>query len=336
MKQDYLIRSASLSGFSSLVTELGGDTHNLLLQCELRPRDLSNPDNMIAFASMINLLELASNELNCQDFGLRLAAKQGLEMLGSVGLIIQASHTVREALVNAQRYMMLHSYGEYWMLREFEQSIFIERYQIYQDISYAKQYKELSFGVCAGLVKTLIGQPLQLERLEFAHVQISDSSVYRKYFECPVVFNQENDRLILDSSYLEQPLLPNSYQDKQQVKFYLDQLISQFGGDIERKVKTLILQTMGLHDANIDQVATMLNMNRRTLQRRLASEGLTFKQLLTDVRMSTACWYLQSSQLDITLLSEVLGYSDVSAFSKAFKQVVGVSPLKWRKSAQEP
>ena len=91
---------------------------------------------------------------------------------------------------------------------------------------------------------------------------------------------------------------------------------------------------MGLHDTNIDLVATMLNMNRRTLQRRLAKQGLTFKKLLADVRMSTACWHLQSSQLDITLLSEVLGYNDVSAFSKAFKQFAGISPLKWRKSAQ--
>ncbi|MEZ9593057.1 AraC family transcriptional regulator ligand-binding domain-containing protein [Shewanella sp. 10N.261.52.F9] len=334
MKQDYLIRSASLLGFNSLVCELGGDTQGLLAQCDLQPQDLSNPDNMIAFASMINLLELASTELNCQDFGLRLAAKQGLEMLGAVGLIIQASHTVGEALVNAQRYMMLHSHGEYWVLRKFEQSILIERYQIYQDISHAKQYKELSFGVCAGLVKTLIGKTLKLDRLEFAHTAISDSHVYRKYFECPVVFNQENDRLIIHSSYLTQPLQRISDQDKKQIKSYLEILISQFGDDIERKVKTLILQTMGLHDTNIDLVATMLNMNRRTLQRRLAKQGLTFKKLLADVRMSTACWHLQSSQLDITLLSEVLGYSDVSAFSKAFKQFAGISPLKWRKSAQ--
>lgn len=330
MKQDYLIRSASLAGFHRLVTELGGDVKQLLLQCALTPEDIGNPDHMIAFADMINLLELSAEQLNCKDFGLRLAATQGVEMLGAVGMIMQTSNTVREALVYAQRYMAIHSHGEYWMLREFASSAFIERYQVFQDISHAKQYKELSFGVCLGLIKTLIGSQVKLDRLEFAHAAISDSAVYRKYFECSVVFNQENDRLIIDSSYLAQKSLSISEQNKSQTLCYLESLIGQFGDDIERKVKTLILQKMGMGDVNIDEIAAMLNMNRRTLQRRLSSKGLTFKQLLMDVRVSTACWHLKSSKIDITLLSEVLGFSTVSAFSKSFKHTMALSPLQWR------
>jgi AraC-like DNA-binding protein len=331
MQQDYLIRSGSLVGFDGLVTELGGDAEHLLLQCALTAEDIVNPDNMIAVADMINLLELSAEQLNCKDFGLRLAATQGLEMLGAVGMIMQTSQTVRAALIHAQRYMAIHSQGEYWMLREFASSAFIERYQVFQDISHAKQYKELSFGVCLGLVKTLIGPQVKLDRLEFAHTAISDSAVYRKYFECSVVFNQENDRLVLDSSYLAQKSQSISAQDKAQVEGYLEALIGQFGDDIERKVKTLVLQTMGIGDANIDEIASMLNMNRRTLQRRLRCKGLTFKQLLMDVRVSSACWHLTSSQIDITLLSEVLGFSDVSAFSKSFKHRMQLSPLQWRK-----
>ncbi|WP_299808487.1 AraC family transcriptional regulator [uncultured Shewanella sp.] len=331
MQQEYFIRSASLSGIDTLVAELGGDINSLLNQCQLMAQDLRNPDNLIAFSSMINLLELASEQLSCNDFGLRLAAKQGIDMLGAVGLIIQSSRSVREALIYAQRYMAIHSHGEYWMLREFNLSVSIERYQVFQDINHARQYKELSFGVCLGLIKTLIGSQVKLERLEFAHAEISDAGIYRKYFECPVVFNQENDRLIINNSYLTQPLQVVSDLNRNQAEAYLELLVGQLGDDIERKVKTLILQTMGMHNANINEIAAMLNMNRRTLQRRLAIHGLTFKALLAEVRVSTACWHLTSSHIDITLLSEMLGYSGVSAFSKSFKQTVGHSPLQWRK-----
>ncbi|MBL4815970.1 MAG: AraC family transcriptional regulator [Shewanella sp.] len=335
MKQHYLIRSGSLSGFDALVSELEGDSEDLLSRCGLSRDDFSNPDNLIAFAGMINLLELAAEQLDCKDFGLRLAAKQGVEVLGPVGMLMQSSLTVREALANAQRYMAVHSHGEYWMVREINQTALIERYQVFQDISHAKQYKELSFGVCLRLIKALIGSQTKVQRLEFAHAPISDHGVYRKYFECQVVFNQENDRLILDSAYLSQDVQLISQEDKHLIEVYLKSLIDQFGDDIERKVKTLILQTMGIRESNIEDIALLLNMNKRTLQRRLKDRGLTFKQLLKEVRISTACWHLESSNIDITLLSEVLGFADVSAFSKSFRHSMSSSPLQWRKASNE-
>jgi AraC-like DNA-binding protein len=75
----------------------------------------------------------------------------------------------------------------------------------------------------------------------------------------------------------------------------------------------------------------MLDIPARTLQRRLREEGTTFKQLLQDARMQTARWHLSASSIDINLLSATLGYTDISAFSKAFRVAHGISPLQWRK-----
>ncbi|MEZ8025584.1 AraC family transcriptional regulator [Vibrio sp. 10N.222.52.C3] len=333
MQQYYSIRSASLSGIEHLIKELGGDLNSLLVQCNLTTQDLLNPESLIDFASMINLLELASQQLNCKDFGLKLAKNQGIEVLGPISLIIQASETVQEALDNAQRYMAIHSLGEYWILKEFEHLAYIERYQISQDVSYAKQYKELSLGVCLNLLKNLIGSSLKIERLEFSHTPLSISSKYQKYFGCSVVFNQEHDRLIFSRDYLYTPLQATLSKHKRHYEQYLDLLIFQSGDNIERKVRTLVLQTMGLHSANINDIAHMLNMSPRTLQRRLEIHDTNFQKLLKDVRISAARWYLESSRIDITLLSELLGYRNVSGFSKAFKNTYGSSPLKWRQQA---
>ncbi len=56
--------------------------------------------------------------------------------------------------------------------------------------------------------------------------------------------------------------------------------------------------------------------------------------MLNEIRISTACWHLEASNMDITLLSEILGYSDISAFSRAFKTQKQCSALQWRKQRQ--
>jgi len=327
----YFVRSGSLQGYSQLVKSLGGDSQALLAQCNLTQKDLNQADQHIDFESMVKLLEISAEQLNCADFALRLSSKQGVQILGPLGLLIKNSATARDALLAAQRYMAVHSQGEYWRLREDGDLACIERLEPFHGVSYARQYKELSFGVCYRLITTLLGPNVPLERFEFAHAPISPEPVYRQFFNTQVAFNQEYDRLIIKSALLDQPMPEAKEEEYRAVEQYLMGLIKPFDGDIERQVQTLILQTLGLKEHSIDNIAAMLNMHKRTLQRRLKDADLNFKEILNNVRVKAACWQLESSKMDMTLLSEMLGYSDVSAFSRAFKLRTGLSPLQWRK-----
>ena len=76
----------------------------------------------------------------------------------------------------------------------------------------------------------------------------------------------------------------------------------------------------------------MLSLAPRTLQRRLQSRGTSFSKLLEDVRIETARRHLANSQLSLTQLAAILGYSDLSAFSRAFRRRIGKSPQQWQKS----
>ena len=111
----------------------------------------------------------------------------------------------------------------------------------------------------------------------------------------------------------------------------LNQKLDRDRHDLVRQVRTLILQTLGSDEHNIATVSSFLGIHPRTLQRRLRQEGTGFKSLLKETRTNTASWLLQSSNMDITLMSQMLGYSDVSAFSRAFSLETGISPRAWRK-----
>ena len=78
-----------------------------------------------------------------------------------------------------------------------------------------------------------------------------------------------------------------------------------------------------------------MDLHPRNLQRKLKKKNQTFKKILNKTRIETACWHLQSSEKSITQISEILGYNDVSAFSRAFKVQKQCSALGWRK-AQKP
>ncbi len=331
MKQQYLIRSGALAGYEQQVKALKGDTPSLLADCGLSRQDLDAPDTMIPFNVMVKLLELSAEQLNCPDFGLRLGINQNVHALGSLGLLMLHCKNVREVLTSTQRYIAVHSQAEYWRLHEEGEFSYIERLSVSQDVSHARQFKELSFGVCLKLIKSIVKGSVKIEQLEFAHAPISQISVYKRLFGCEVLFNQEHDRLVVKRHYLNYPLLGLTTDNKHALEQGLSKTLLQYSDDIERQITTIILQTLGIQGMNLENVARLLNTNKRTLQRKLKAKHLSFKSILKEVRIKTACWHLAASSMDVTLLSEILGYSDISAFSKAFKQETGLSPLQWRK-----
>ena len=84
-------------------------------------------------------------------------------------------------------------------------------------------------------------------------------------------------------------------------------------------------------DCNIDYVAEQFSLNKRTLNRKLAAEGTTFKVLLTDVKKEEALQLLSNTHNSITRVALELGYSETSSFTNAFKKWFGLTPKKWQK-----
>ncbi len=330
MTQPFLMRSGSLMGFEQAVNELGGDVVDLLAQVNLTLPDIRNGDSMIPVKSMVLLLEYGAQQLACSDFGLRVSQFQDWSSLGHLGLLLKHCDSLESITQSIARYFPLHTYAEDWSFREEGDYTYITRSEKYHGISHACQHRELSFGVCLRLIQDFVGNSVTAARLEFSHKPQSDLNVYKQYFPMDIRFNQESDRLIIQNHQLPIRSDEQSRQFRRQAESNLSKLILDHEFDIEQQVRTIILQTLGDQQHSIDNVARLLNLNRRTLQRKLKARDLDYKMLLNDIRMKSACWYLQSSDVEITLLSEILGYSDVSAFSHAFKNNMQCSARQWR------
>ncbi len=335
VKPIYEIRSGALAGFNLLVPRLGGDPAELLGEVGLPADCMRRPDLLIPIATLSALLDLCADQLRCADFGLRLADMQGVRILGVLGQLLMGEVTLRTALESSQRYMALHNQAEFWRIHVQGDALLAQRYDHFVEPVAAIQYRELSVGACYRLVQDLAGQDIHPREVHFRQQALSSPERYREFFNAEVHFGRECDALVFEAGLLERTLCAPSTSLRLYFEEFTRQLLEKYRHSVAAQVKALILQTLGAQRHTLAQVAGLLEMPARTLQRRLAEERTSFKQLLQDARMETARWHLRASSIDINLLSATLGYTDISAFSKAFRAVHGVSPLQWRKQQRD-
>ncbi|SFC85598.1 AraC-type DNA-binding protein [Microbulbifer thermotolerans] len=335
MEPTYEIRSGALAGFTLLVPRLGGDPAALLARVGLPADCMRRPDLLIPIATLTNLLNLCAEELECSDFGLRLANMQGVRILGALGKLVLDCVDLRRALAVTQRYMALHNQAEHWRIRVERGRVLARRFDHFRDTPAAAQYRDLSLGAGYRLIRDLAGEDIRPLQVHFRQGPVSTMQQYRDFFHIEPQFGQPHDCLVFSADIMQRPLRTPGDSLERYFDEFTQQLLEKHRGSLAAQVRALILQTLGAQRHSLTQISRLIGIPSRTLQRHLQQEGTGFKQLLQDARMETARWHLCASNIDINLLSAVLGYTEISAFSKAFRTAHGLSPLQWRKKQRE-
>ena len=163
-----------------------------------------------------------------------------------------------------------------------------------------------------------------------------DSSPYRRFFGCPVHFGAEEDTIALSHKDVDR-ILPSS---NRQIAATMDRiLVERLAGldksDVVTRCQAHLLEQLSSGEISEEAMANQLHMSRRTLQRRLASADLTYKQLVDDTRRDLATRHLDDPRHSITDVTFLLGFSQQSAFTRAFKRWTGLTPVEYRQNKQQ-
>jgi AraC-like DNA-binding protein len=150
-------------------------------------------------------------------------------------------------------------------------------------------------------------------------------------FRCPVEFSCDLDQMMLSTRKVLQPL---SGADPQLVAMH-DQAVERYLGQLDRsdivaRAKTAIFDRLPSGEVSEAAVASALGMAARTLHRKLRDHGLSFRQMVVELRKELARRYLQDVSLSLTEIAFMLGYGDASAFSRAFRKWFGKPPSAMR------
>jgi AraC-like DNA-binding protein len=158
-----------------------------------------------------------------------------------------------------------------------------------------------------------------------------------RFFGCEIRFGADVDELMFPSSFQDLAVVSSDpYLNKLLIKYYEEALARRRApqGSFAVNVENAIVLLMPHGKAQAPEVARKLGLGPRTLARRLSSEGLTFADVLRNLRRDLARRHLADEDLPISRIAWLLGYQDVSAFTNAFKRWTGKAPVEARKGLQ--
>ncbi len=167
----------------------------------------------------------------------------------------------------------------------------------------------------------------------FKHKAPQDVSEYKRIFNFPVSFGKSTNALLFDKKYLELPVV---LPDKELLYVFEnhaeDVLIKLSNNEsITRKVSSFLVKMIHDKPPTLETVAKKFFMSVRKLQLLLENEGTTYKNILNTIRKELAFNYLRDNQISVAEVSYLLGFSEPSAFHRAFKKWTGKTPGNYRK-----
>jgi AraC-like DNA-binding protein len=326
-----LIRATNLWGYCDLMRELGADPQPFLKRFDIQPGIEHQEEAFISLDAFVRMLEASSAELDCLDFGLRLSRWQGLDILGPIAVIARNAQTLLGGLESIAQYLYVHSPAlTLTVVPPAGGSNVKFSYEVTDLAFYPLQGYELSMANAVRMVRLLGGPEAFPRKVSFLHEQQSSDAAYRDALGCPVRFSQtwcgfEVARRLadtaIDSADPETRRIATKYLDSQ----YLPSTAT-----LSERIAELARRLLPTGQCSAEVIADQLAIHPRTMQRRLAAEGLRCQDLIELERRDQAARYLAEPQLFLSQIAGLLGYSEQSALNRSCRRWFGQTPRQYR------
>jgi AraC-like DNA-binding protein len=324
-------RVGGLVGLPQLIRQLGGDPEAVLLEAGLERSALDNADGRIPYAAFARVLDRAARSTGCEHIGLLAGRLHHLSSLGLVGELVRNSPTVGRALEALTVFQHLNSEGGL---------AFLLKRGDYVDLGYAP-YHATGAGVaqvCDAALATgmnimleLCGPTWKPYEVFLPHAKPRDAAQHRAFFKVVPRFDAESSVLRFPARDLARKVAGADPETRHRC----EQLARSAGEpdfmqQVYRGLRRLMLQNR--HSG--DDLAQLLSIHRRTLNRRLRAEGTTFQRVLDEVRFEIAQDLLANSNVHLDDIAATLGYAAVTPFMRTFRRWSGTTPGQWRRGVR--
>lgn len=304
----------------------------LLHQHGIAVARLTDPYAVMPLARYVALLEDVADQTETPHLGAEMARYFRPGDIGPLGLLFSLSGTLRGAFARLDRFLPafqtstssgLLSFGEnlFWAYRIQDPRLWPRR----QDSEYAVM------ATCE-LIRSCLITPWSPIEVHFEHAAPADPSTLRRLFRAPVLFDQPTNGLLLDRQDVDRVNRAEDSDLLRVLERHIAELLSVEPEDdsLAGQVKRLIGIYLGTRPITLAATAAALGMAPRTVQRRLAEEDTSLRQLLRDYRTQLVDARLPERRGDAAALADRLGYSDRSALSRAYRGWTGRPPIRGR------
>ncbi len=310
------------------------DPAPLFARVGLSPHDDAELDAPVPVGQICRLFASVAMALERPYFGLELSEGYHFESSSLLIVAFMAAPTVRDAFETLLRYdkyvdsaietNLSHAGG----LSCFEVTLLApERY----DTEHLSEYL-LSF-IFTSLRKAT-RKPLPVSRVAFTHPAIKPTVPVCEHFAAPVVYGARHNAVHFEEAFLDTPLHTANALLYDTAVNALRSYYTTEGEhfDFMEAVRRQVLLQLRTGSPTVTSVAQALQISPRTLRRRLAVHGKKLQDVKNDARSQRATFYLQHTSLPLTDIAYELGFSELSAFSRAFKTWTGETPQACREA----
>lgn len=289
-------------------------------------KELKSTDNRIKAATIDSLWIDAEKLIGNTSFPLDMAKFWHPSYMGALGYAWLTSNTLRDGFCRIQRYVKIVSSQLGISVDDMGDKVLIS---LDYDCSLVRATSGLA--ILTHMCRINYQDELSPSKITFKDPEPSDSEKYVDYFKCPVLFGADTDSLLFPASVVDEELSGGNEQlaklnDQVLIK-YLDTLTQD---DLIVKIKALIVQNLPSGTVTIDRVAEELYTSSRSLQRKIKELGTTYKKIYSECQRHLAEKYVAEGKMNLTEISFILGFSEMSSFSRSYKRWTGHSPTAHR------
>lgn len=337
MSQDVVVVSF-LRDLVFFAASRGADPRQLCERAGVTPAMLAAPDDMVDGRIAGELWAAACKATGEPDLGLHLGSAAHLSSLGLVAPVLLHCPNLRRALGKFADYSRLLSSAFAIEVVDVDpRRSAIQFVQITNDSYIARAPRQpmecIATATCTGLGQ-LLARPLKVLEVQFRHPAPARTKAHTAVFQAPVRFECEVDQLLVEPAELERPVVLADPAMLAQHEAKARALLAERGGDgTVARVRQVLAALLRGDLPSIEDVAERLATSPRSLQRALADEGASFRELLDDVRRDLAIAHLRDPAIGVAQIALLLGFSEPSAFHRSFKRWTGTTPSQFRQRA---
>lgn len=313
----------------------GLESNDILAALKLAPSCLEDVDGRISHEQFCALWQAITLRSQTDCIGLQMATAAKPKTWDVLGYAMHSSTNLAEAFERLVRYSRLRHTGA-----EFTFEVERDVAWITMTIPSTALPPNNAMGEWVGanfvlLSRQLTGLDLVPLQMGFQHPKPEDLSAYHRLFRSPLAFDQPVNEMRLDATLIQRSLAQADPGLSSILDRHAEELLARLpqSESLLDSVNRLMSQGLRGGDPSLTAIAQQLGYAPRTLQRKLEEAGTSYHTLLDEMRRELSIYYLREAQIAVSEVAFLLGFSETSAFHRAFRRWMGVSPGEFRRSA---
>jgi AraC-like DNA-binding protein len=327
------ISLSATTGLLEAIETAGGNPEQVVRAAGLSRATMSKPDGFIPCARFARLLDEAARVTRDDCFGLHFGERFNPKDVGPLAYVLINSPTIETGLQNAARYLRVHNQAAKVSFGVDGRFAYARHVLADPAIEAPRQHNEYSMAVALNMIRLMAGSGWAPVEAQFAHPAPAQHSEHVRVFGAPVSFGHAANAFVIEREFLDRQVPAADPRLYPILRRYLDKVLAEVPpeDDLLASVRRAVAESMRQGGPSLTKVGKRVAMGPRTLQRRLKDHGIEFKALVDETRRLFALAYLRDPGQTLVEIAYLLGYSEVSAFNRAFRRWTGSTPSAYRR-----